>query len=269
MVIAGIHGCEVIATELALELVERLASPPPSAAAKAVLDRGDVVVMPTVNVDGRSASLSSLGRRRWWNPAPRRNAHGVDLNRHWPFPDGVRDSWLPISGVGVDWLPWYRGTEPLSEPENRAVAGTAERTRPAVLLNLHSTGSILTSPWGCKPEAPAPAAVAAWRAMIAAFNAAQPRWRYRSKQSRAWYPILGNSNDWFHDRFGTLSMTVETSPPAAEVKRSPRLGRWAFWYANPVDRDAWVANDVGGCLAALDEGLDRGPIRGGTPSRSS
>lgn len=249
MVLGGIHGCEVIATELALEVLERLCAPEPAGRAAEVLDVADVVAVPMLNIDGRVASLRSLGRRGAFNAAPRRNAHDVDLNRNWPFPDGVVDSWLPIAGTTTRLLPWCRGPMPLSEPETRALAALADEVRPYVLLNLHSTGSILTHPWGAKPDVPAD--LAGWQAMIGAFNDAQPTWRYRSKQSRAWYPILGNSNDWFYERFGTLAMTVETSPPAAEVRADPAKARWFFWYANPVERDAWVDNDREGCLAAI------------------
>ena len=249
LVLGGIHGCEVIATELALDVVAGLAAPAPTGRAAEVRDVADVVAVPMLNIDGRVASLRSLGRRRAWNPAPRRNAHGVDLNRNWPFPEGVVDSWLPIAGTPISWLPWYRGPMPLSEPETRALAALADEVRPFALLNLHSTGSILTHPWSSKPEVPAD--LAGWQAMIAAFNDAQPTWTYRSKQSRAWYPILGSSNDWFYDRFGTLAMTVEVSPPAAEVRADAGKARWFFWYANPVDRQGWVDNDRDGCLAAL------------------
>jgi len=249
MVLGGIHGCEVIATELALDLALAVCAEAPDDAVAAVLDVADVVVVPTLNIDGRVASLRSLADRGIWNPAPRRNAHGVDLNRNFPVPPGAVPSRNPLSGTSRRALPWYRGPAPFSEPESRALATLAEQVRPFVLLNLHSTGTILTYPWGSRPEPPADEA--GFLSMIEAFTAAQPHVTYGSKQSRAWYPILGASNDWFHDRFATLALTVEVSPPAAEVKRDTRLGRWFFWFANPIDRDRWVANDLPGCWAAL------------------
>ena len=147
------------------------------------------------------------------------------------------------------WLPWFRGPSPLSEPEASALAAFLEQRRPFALLNLHSTGCILTHPWSSKTEAPADQE--GFRRMIDAFNRGQRHVTYRSKQSRAWYPIVGSSNDWFYDQLGTLAMTVETSSNAGSVRRDPRLGRWFFWYANPTDPQWWIDNDRPGCFAAL------------------
>lgn len=249
LVVAAMHGCEVISSELALALLGELSAQPPRGSARAVLDAMDLTIVPCLNVDGRTAALASLDRPGWFVSAPRRNAHGVDLNRNWPFPAGVGDHWLPISGTRRRWLPWYRGPAPLSEPETAALASLAEELVPLAVLNLHSTGAIVTHPWSSRAEAPADQA--GFDAMIAAFRAAQPDHVYRAKQSRAWYPIIGSSNDWFHDRLGALAITVETSPPAAAVKADWRRGRRFFWYANPAEPDEWIANDLTACLAAL------------------
>lgn len=262
LVLGGIHGCEVIATELALDLLGALCRCEPGSSAAAVLEVADVTVVPALNLDGRARALASLDGRRLFNGAPRRNVHGVDLNRNWPFPRGVRDHWSPLAGTGIRWLPWYRGTAPLSEPESRALASLAERRPPFALLNLHSTGEIVTWPWSSKEEASPDEP--GFMAMADAFRAAQPHARYRAKQSRAWYPIVGNSNDWFHDTFGTLAITVEVSPSAAEPRRDPRRARWFFWYANPVDRDHHVANTLEPCLAALETAAGYRGLTGAT-----
>ena len=129
----------------------------------------------------------------------------------------------------------------MSEPETQAVARLVDEVRPIALLNLHSTGCILTYPWSSKQHAPSD--LDGFRSMVTAFSSAQPRHRYRSKQSRAWYPIIGSSNDYFYDRFGVLALTVETSPPAAAVKADARRARDFFWYANPADPQHWIDND--------------------------
>jgi predicted deacylase len=249
MVVACIHGVEVISSELALAILAEVCAPTPEGAAAALLDEADLTVVPCVNVDGRTAAVGSLSSGRLFARAPRVNANGVDLNRNWPFPDGTVDHWSPLAGTSIRRLPWYRGPEPLSEPESAGLAALAERVRPLALLNLHSTGCILTHPWSAKPEPPADQA--GFDAMIAAFRATQRFHWYRSKQSRAWYPILGSSNDWFYDRFGTLAMTVEVSAPAASVKADPRRAGRAFWYANPTDPQRWIDNDLAGCFASL------------------
>jgi len=249
MVIATIHGCEVVASELALRLLELACVDEPSGPVGELLEVADLRVVPVVNPDGRARALASLDEGGLLRPAPRRNASGVDLNRNWPFPEGVRDHWLPIAGTRLRSLPWYRGPAPLSEPETRAVAELVESRPPFALLNLHSTGQIVTYPWSSKEEAPAD--LTGFEAMIAAFVAHQPTWPYRSKQSRAWYPIVGSSNDWFYDRHRVMALTVETGVPGGGVKRDPRKARYFFWWANPTDLEHHVANDAEACFAAL------------------
>lgn len=249
MVVAAIHGNEVISSELALRLLEMACDGRPSGPVAELLDVADLVVVPVVNPDGRARSLASLETGGLWRSAPRRNANGVDLNRNWPFPAGVEDHWSPLAGTSVGFLPWYRGRRPLCEPETEALDRLVDQRRPFVLLNLHSTGQIITYPWSCKEEPPAD--LAGFQAMIAAFNGAQTRWRYRSKQSRAWYPIIGSSNDWFYDRYGVLAMTVEIGTEGAAVRRDPRRARYLFWYANPTDLEAHLGNDADACFAAM------------------
>jgi hypothetical protein len=218
----------------------------------ALLSVADVTVVPALNVDGRDATFASLEQHRFFNSAPRRNANGVDLNRNWPWPAGTRDHWLPIAGVRTKHLPWCRGPHPLSEPETAAFELLLERLRPFSLLNLHSTGQILTWPWSAKAEPPAD--LIGFEAMAEAFQQAQTTWRYRAKQSRAWYPIIGSSNDHFYEAFGTLGLTVELDRPGAAVRADPlRLHRWRwlFWWANPVDVDAHVDNDRAACIASM------------------
>ncbi len=252
-VLANIHGVEVIAAELALRLVTDLCGGRTSGA-RELLEVADVVVVPSANPDGRAEAYASLDRPGLVVNAPRRNANKVDLNRNWPPPTGASDHWLPIAGTKARWLPWHRGPAPLSEPETQALHALVHRVRPFALLNLHSTGRILTYPWSSRPEAPED--LAGFEAMIEAFTGAQERWRYRSKQSRAWYPILGSSNDHFYGALGTLALTVEIAKPGAAVRDEPRRAGRFFWYANPIDPDAHVDNDAEACFAAFRAAYD-------------
>jgi murein peptide amidase A len=58
----------------------------------------------------------------------RRNAHGVDLNRNFPF------DWRRGTPAGSRYDP---GPRPLSEPESRAIASFILRLRPAITVWLH------------------------------------------------------------------------------------------------------------------------------------
>lgn len=72
----------------------------------------DLWVIPTYNPDGLARGT-------------RRNAHGVDLNRNFPF------HWADLDGN------YESGPHPASEPETRAVMRFLRRVRPARVLSFH------------------------------------------------------------------------------------------------------------------------------------
>ena len=73
----------------------------------------------TVNPDGVEART-------------RGNAHGVDLNRNFPY------RWRAAEPPGSDY---YQGPEPASEPETRATMRLIRRVEPSVTIWFHQ-------PWG-------------------------------------------------------------------------------------------------------------------------
>lgn len=259
LVIGGMHGIEVVSTELAFALLRSAVEANPSEGegagdVLAALDGADVTFVSSVNPDGRAASMASLVKPavlfRW---GMRGNARGVDLNRNWPAPAGDNDTaWHPLAGTDIPWLPWYRGSEPLSEPETQALDALVDELRPAVILNLHCNGQLLVYPWSAKREACPD--VEAYEEITAAFAAAQPVWPYEAKQSSSWYPVTGSSNDYFYDRYGALSFTVEMAPFADGVKRRWARARRQFWWVNPEDPEIHVGNDAPGCWAAIRAG---------------
>jgi protein MpaA len=72
----------------------------------------DLWIIPDLNPDGRAANT-------------RGNAHGVDLNRNFPW------RWQRLSGV------YYSGPRPLSEPEARIAYRLIRRLRPQVSIWFH------------------------------------------------------------------------------------------------------------------------------------
>ena len=72
----------------------------------------DLWVVPTYNPDGVARDT-------------RRNAHGVDLNRNYPY------LWKRLSGS------YYSGPKPASEPETRAMMRFLSDVRPDYVLSFH------------------------------------------------------------------------------------------------------------------------------------
>jgi protein MpaA len=101
LVVGCIHGNECAGLAI-VQALERLSVP-----------RGlDLWVLENLNPDGYA-----LGTRQ--------NAHGVDLNRNFPW------AWRPLGGI------YYSGPRPLSEPESRVAYHLILRIRPHISIWFH------------------------------------------------------------------------------------------------------------------------------------
>jgi murein peptide amidase A len=112
LVIGDIHGDETAGMRIARRLI---ASPAPA--------RAELMVVPTINPDGVAAGT-------------RGNAHGVDLNRNFPY------RWRPLAGGE------YSGAGPLSEPESRAAHRLILREKPDVTIWFHQPFGLVDRPEG-------------------------------------------------------------------------------------------------------------------------
>ncbi len=101
LVVGCIHGNE----RAGIAIADRLISTTPPA-------ETDIWIVADLNPDGASAGI-------------RGNAHGVDLNRNFPW------NWQRLSGIHNS------GPHPLSEPETRIAYHLIERIRPAVSIWFH------------------------------------------------------------------------------------------------------------------------------------
>ncbi len=101
LVVGCIHGNECAGLAI-VHALERLPTPPSL----------DLWVIENLNPDGYAAGT-------------RQNAHGVDLNRNFPW------AWRPLSGV------YNSGPRPLSEPESRVAYSFLLRVRPRISIWFH------------------------------------------------------------------------------------------------------------------------------------
>jgi protein MpaA len=142
----------------------------------------DLWIVPVLNPDGVAAGT-------------RGNAHGVDLNRNFPF------RWRPMGGV------YESGPRPLSEPESRIAYRLILRIRPTVTVWFHQHRNLVWASGG-------KAAVERRFARISGL----PYHRLPA--------LAGSAIDWENHRFaGTTAFAAELPAgraPAAAVARYVR-----------------------------------------------
>jgi murein peptide amidase A len=112
LVVGATHGDETAGMRIARRLI-----------AGDVPAQTKLLVVPTINPDGVAART-------------RGNAHGVDLNRNFPY------RWRPLAGGE------YSGTGPLSEPETRAAYGLVRREKPDLTIWFHQPFGLVDRPNG-------------------------------------------------------------------------------------------------------------------------
>jgi len=112
LVVGAIHGDETAGMRIARRLIQA-----------APMQRVRLFVVPTINPDGVAAGT-------------RGNAHGVDLNRNFPY------QWRPLAGGE------YSGPRPLSEPEAWGAYGFIYLIRPDVTIWLHQPFGLVDRPDG-------------------------------------------------------------------------------------------------------------------------
>jgi protein MpaA len=101
VIMAGMHGDEPGPSRILYNLIDGRP-----------VKGADIWVIPVYNPDGRARNA-------------RQNAHGVDLNRNWPF------HWVHLGG-GT-----YSGSSAASEPETRAMMSFLNEVRPAYIVSFH------------------------------------------------------------------------------------------------------------------------------------
>lgn len=174
MYVGAIHGNEPSSSGLMKAWIDDLEANPSLYSGKRV------VVVPTINPDGLAANT-------------RTNSRGVNLNRNFPTTGWTKDI-NDTDGVHAGG----GGTEPLSEPEAKALADLTISLRPRLLLSYHAVGSLVTGDPG------------GYSAAYAARYAAMVGYRDATGKSGTFdYDITGAYEDWTYSKQGIPSIVIE------------------------------------------------------------
>jgi hypothetical protein len=177
---------------------------------RGLLDRNELWFVPVANPDGYDYTFST---DRLW----RKNLHdndgdgvitgadGVDPNRNFPTRWGYDDEGSSSSPDSQT----YRGTEPASEPETRALDGLMRRVGFEFFVNYHSAAELLLYGTGWQVATPTPDD-AIYQAMAGDdANPAVPG--YDPDISAELYTTNGETTEHAQEAYGTLGFTPEMS----------------------------------------------------------
>lgn len=185
------------------ELLSKYAT---DAAAKAILDEYELVIIPISNPDGYNHTWTN---NRLWRKNRRvtgTNTRGVDLNRNWSVGWG-----LSSGSSGSLSSDTYRGPSPLSEPETQALSNYMLSVPKVVAhIDIHSYSQLILRVWGHKYEDPTGLASInrignAMRSSILAATGAN----YIFGGSEILYLASGTAPDWVFGNLGAFSVTAE------------------------------------------------------------
>jgi len=230
VLVAGLHGLEVIGPAVALRFLERVTETPLECS---------VAVVPVSNPDGYVRCWESAGTASY--AAMRQNAHGIDLNRNFPLPRGAHPSRWPYAGSNRPGDVAYRGPRPLSEPESEHLAQRLRALRPHAALSLHSFGGVLIHPPARDRET-----WATYGALARSFRRGSGRSLYRRLGVPWGDPFTGELEDWLHYSLGCWATCVELHPLWDSLCEGFGFGNWAerFNPRVPENRTEEMTNGV-------------------------
>jgi hypothetical protein len=183
-----------------------------------IVDNRQIWVIPCVNPDGRvydspdddptNHASQPLGWRK--NRKDNGGSYGVDLNRNYGYMWG---------GAGASDVPaheTYRGLEPFSENETRAIRDFVQQHDFVFLISYHTSGQLILYPWGYtynKSEDDALfRTVAQNMASLITNKAGSSHTGYTPQQGSDLYMTSGTDDDWLYGEMGIFSYCIELYP---------------------------------------------------------
>jgi hypothetical protein len=199
-----------VAIEFAFDLAKRYGT---DGRVTALLDAVRVIVVPVVNPDGFEVSRSGQVDMQRKNCAltsldtPDDEAcaqrEGVDLNRNYGAAWGG-----PGSGTSpVEET--YRGPEPFSEPESRAVHELSQRLQVTTVVSIHNVAALVLRQPGSRELGAVTPDEARMKDLGDAMAAATD---YESQHGYELYDVSGATEDWNYIAQGAYGYTLELGP---------------------------------------------------------
>lgn len=205
----GHHAREHLSVEMPLMLAQYLVSQYRAGNEKVVslINSRDIHIIPVVNPDGMEYDIKD-GSYKMWRKNRTRNTngtYGVDLNRNYGYQWGTGGS---SSSPSSDT---YKGTQPFSEIETRAIKNYIEANENInVLLTVHSYSKLILYPWGHKYSG---IETQADKQVHETMARKMAEWNgYEPQQSSELYIASGDTTDWSYGQHKIISFTFELDP---------------------------------------------------------
>jgi hypothetical protein len=203
------HAREWIAIEVPLYIAQYLAANyNVDPEVRHLVDSCEIWIVPVVNPDGYEFSRTNA---RSWRKNRRNNGdgtYGVDLNRNWGF------MWGSSGTSGNTSSGTYGGPSAFSEPETQAVRDLSLAYEFRVLMDYHSYGQLIWSPWDytwdpCPDNAPMSTMKLRMREMIKRTSGAIYIDYLESPLASL---VSGGAMDWAYGVLGMYSFGIELGP---------------------------------------------------------
>ncbi len=204
------HSRELMTTEVALDIVERLLTGYNSDDKSTHwIDSNEIWVVPQVNPDGNHKVWS--GSEMW-----RKNvsgSFGVDLNRNYPY------KWGACNGSsGFMFSDTYRGPSAGSEPETKTIMKLVSNIRPVFDISYHSYSELVLYPYSCEGEHTETANIVEGIGKKLAGLLESDDGRSTYEPGTSWeilYGVDGGDIDWMYNEYGVIPYVVELNSRSA------------------------------------------------------
>ncbi len=179
-----------------------------------IINNTQLYIIPMVNPDGVEANTrkNCVPNHGWFGYRRKVTSIGVDLNRNYGFNwhmYKIRPILCRFFINGNDKSMTYRGTNPFSENETKAVKQFVEKTNISISLSYHTYASMILYPWFYKGDATSDQetffSIGENITQVNKYSIYKPRpvgiFKYLG--------VPGTSEDWLYGEHGIYSFCVE------------------------------------------------------------